>query len=62
MNLHTKEKQTHRQRKQIYGYKSGEGAGQTTSFVNAETLHTSWILTFQFLECSLLAIYSYKGS
>ena len=41
MNLYTKQKQTHRQRKQTYGYKSGKGAGQTSSFVNAENMaHT----------------------
>ena len=27
MNLFTKQKQTHRHRKQIYGYQSGKGAG-----------------------------------
>ena len=28
MNLYTEQKQTHRHRKQIYGYQRGEGAGE----------------------------------
>jgi len=37
MNLHTKLKQTHRHRKQAYGYQSGSTEGRDTSGVHIYT-------------------------
>ena len=39
MNLFTKQKQTHRHRKQTYGYQSGKGGGVNWEFgINRYTL------------------------
>ena len=40
MNLFTKLKQTHRHRKQIYGYKGGKGRGKDKLGVWDKQIHT----------------------